>query len=88
MLAAAALGTGNLPSDPHSASGQYRINSNTIDNAGIGTGAFKLITFDIDKTKANVLKGTIEICIYDHSAATKDGQSTSWEIKNVTFIPD
>jgi len=86
-LLAANLLPENFSSDPHSEGGEYRINSKTLDSINLSTTQFQLETFEIDKLKAAALKGAIEICIYDHSAATGNGESTSWQIKNVTFIP-
>jgi hypothetical protein len=85
LLAAAQL-PANFSSDPHLDGGQYRINSSNPQ--GSTTDTWKDLKFTIDPAKAAGLQGTIQVCIYDHSAADKDGTKTAWKIKNVIFVAD
>jgi hypothetical protein len=83
LLAAAPL-PATLPSDPHN--GSLKINS--PDSEATTNPDWTELTFTIDKAKAARLTGTIQICIYDHSAAADSGIKTVWEIKDITFVPD
>ena len=85
LLAAATL-PASLPADPHT--GQYKVSSDTPQGNTTSGTTWASMKFTIDKSKAAGLTGTIQVCIYDHSAATKDGDKTAWKIKNVTFTPD
>jgi len=78
-----------MQNDPHTDGSTIRINSNNPfpDSNYIGSSAWKTVTFEINKPKAAALKGSIEFCIYDHSGYSNGSDPTTWQIKNVTFIP-
>jgi len=88
LLAATTL-PASFPSDPHLDNAAYRINSGTNPTANTTqAGTWDTLKFTIDKAKAAGLNGTIQICIYDHSAATGNGSPTSWKIKSVIFVAE
>jgi hypothetical protein len=84
LLAAAPALPASLPSDPHN--GSYKINS--PDSQASTNPEWTDLTFTINKAKASRLTNAIELCIYDHSAATLNDEKTVWEIKDVTFVQD
>jgi len=91
----ALLGATTLPAnfsvDPHESGTEYRINSGSNPQGNTTTGDnWGSLKFTIDKSKTANLNGTIQICIYEHSAATggTPAVSTAWKIKNVTFVAD
>jgi hypothetical protein len=87
LLAASPLPS-SFSSDPHVEGSAYKINSNNpFPGNDYIQDKWKKVTFEIDKPKASSLKGTIEFCIYDHSDSKSGDDFTTWEIKNVTFIP-
>ena len=88
LLAAATL-PASFSSDPHDINSEYRINSGTNPQGNTTSGdAWGTLKWTIDKAKTASLNGTIQICIYDHSAADKDGVKTAWKIKSLTFVAD
>jgi len=86
LLAATTLPE-RFSSDPHESGSAYKVNSGSNPQANT-TDTWKDLKFTIDKAKAAALKGPLQICIYDHSAADKGGVKTAWKIKSVTFVAD
>jgi len=82
LLAGATL-PGSFSSNP--TSGDYQVSTAAI-RAPNAVGNWTTGTFTINTSKVGGLTGTIEVCIYDHSANTDTSNNkTVWEIRDVVF---